>query len=541
MKPVSFRFRIALLSALISGVVLLAFGAMASRVMYLERRESLDRELRGLAFRHPGWLSNRANYARLGEVIEFVFGEERRERLLLLVKDGEGNTRHLSAHWPRELDPKSLDLRLEDKAGAFQPPGKSGQPPREADEETAFAPPGTAAVADPSRNLHFGRGKGMFGFGRGPVETMDISKTPRFETVRAGKTSWRLGIFGHEDDRLVIGLDTAEMRSELSRLRNTFLMAMPVALLVVGLGGWWIAGRAVRPLRSITETAEQMTARGLDHRIPPSGEDPEIARLIRVFNGMMDRLEKSFRQATRFSADASHELRTPLAIMQGELENALQAAAHGSREQQVLANLLEETQRLKAITQSLLLLAQADAGRLPLDLKPVNFAAELRELSEDAEALAGESGLALEWESPPEVWIRADWPLLRQAVLNLLINAVRYNEPDGRLGVKLVSLPDSVEMEVWNSGPGIPGEDQPRLFDRFFRAGATRNRWAGGAGLGLSLSREIVRAHGGALDLKESRTGYTCFRLSLPGSEFFSKDCGAGASKTTDAQWRSMV
>ena len=513
MMKISFRSRIALLSALISGAVLLAFGGMAWHAMYLERVESLDRELRGLAYRHPGWLSNRANYGRLGEVIEFVFGEDRREHLILLVKDGEGEIRYQSDHWPAELDPDSLDLRLKDVPEAAATPSEAAAEP-----ENVSAPPAPSTAPDDPRP-GFGRGRGMFGLGRGQMQAMDISKNPRFETVRLSDSTWRLGVFGHDDDRLVIGLDTVELKAGLARLRNTFLLAMPVALMIVGWGGWWVAGRAVRPLRSITETAEQVTARGLDQRIPPSQEDPEIARLIRVLNGMMDRLENSFHLATRFSADASHELKTPLAIMQGELENALQSAEPGSREQQVLANVLEETQRLKTITRSLLLLAQADAGPLPLDLKSVDLAAELRELSEDAEALADESDLKFELEAPPELWVHADWPLLRQAVFNLLSNAVRYNDPGGRLGARLFLRQDAAELEVWNTGPGIPAEDQPRLFDRFFRAGATRNRWSGGVGLGLSLAREIVRAHGGILELRESRPGHTCFRLSLPAEE----------------------
>ena len=164
-------------------------------------------------------------------------------------------------------------------------------------------------------------------------------------------------------------------------MRNIFLVTLPAALLLVGGGGWLVAGRALRPLKTIAQTAERVTARGLDQRIPVSDEDPEISRLIQVLNGMMDRLEASFNQATRFSADASHELKTPLAIMQGELENAVQAAEPGSPAQQVFSNLLEETQRLKTITRGLLLLAQADAGRLKLALEDVDLSIRLKRRS----------------------------------------------------------------------------------------------------------------------------------------------------------------
>jgi signal transduction histidine kinase len=209
-------------------------------------------------------------------------------------------------------------------------------------------------------------------------------------------------------------------------------------------------------------------------------------------------------------------LKTPLAIMQGELENALQAAAPGSREQQVFANLLEETQRLKSITRGLLLLARADAGRLPVQLQPVCLSDELVNLSEDVETMAHEEGLRCERQITPGIRVPADWGLLRQAVFNLLHNAIRYNEPGGRLGMTLTARDGRAELEVWNEGPGIPEADQPRLFDRFYRVDAARSRRVDGVGLGLSLAHEIVRAQGGVLELKQSRPGYTCFRLSLP-------------------------
>jgi heavy metal sensor kinase len=345
---------------------------------------------------------------------------------------------------------------------------------------------------------------------------LELSQIPRFQTIHLPHSTWRLGIFGNNDERLVLGINFAEAQAELDQLRNVFLLALPLALLLVAGGGWWFAGRAMRPLRSITETVERVTAHGLDQRIPPSQEDPEIAHLIRVFNGMMDRLEKSFHQTIRFSADASHELKTPLAIMQGELENALQSAAPGSREQQVFANLLEETQRLKNITRGLLLLARADAGRLPVQLQPVCLSEELRNLGEDVETLAHEAGLRCERQVAPDVWVQADRGLLRQAVFNLLTNAIHYNAPSGRLGLTLTARDGRAELEVWNEGPGIPEADQPRLFDRFYRVDAARSRRVDGVGLGLSLAHEIVRAQGGVLELKQSRPGYTCFRLSLP-------------------------
>jgi two-component system, OmpR family, heavy metal sensor histidine kinase CusS len=515
MKRLTFRVRIALLSVLISGAVLVAFGATSWFLMYRERLAALDREIRALAYRHPGWMGGRANFERLSSVIEMVFGEERKEQLILLAKDADGKTRYISAHWPKDLNPETLDLRLEDTPNAIRSTGESPGVANSTSERGAVPRNGPPWMADSEA----GRAPGL-GYGRlrgGTSAPFIFSKTPRFYTVKTAQSAWRIGILGNDGDRLVLGLNLVDFQAELRQLRNAFLIALPLALLVIGWGGWWIAGRALRPLRSITQVAQHVTMRGLDQRIPRSDEDPEITQLVCVLNGMMDRLEVSFHQATRFSADASHELKTPLTVMQGELENALQSAAPGSAEQQVFANLLEEIQRLKTITRSLLFLAQADAGQLPLKLEPINLSAALIGLTEDMEALAAELNINLALNVASDLQVQADWSLLRQAVLNLLQNALRYNEPDGWINVALAARSGHVELEVCNGGPGIPPADQPRLFERFFRADAAHSRHVDGVGLGLSLAREIVRAHQGTLVLRESRPGRTCFSLSLPG------------------------
>jgi len=496
MRPLPLRFRLALLSAAISGSVLIAFGGTAWYLVYRERVAALDREIRALAYRHPGWMGGRASPERLASAIEFVFGEDRKEQVILLVTDAQGAARYRSPHWPPDLDPAGFDLELPDSPA-----------PARADSQ---APPSPRRGPPWASGPGAGRGRG------GAIPPLAFSKVARFQTVTAGDRTWRIGVLGNEADRLVLGLDCADLRTELGRMRNAFLLALTLALLAIGGGGWWIAGRSVRPLRTIAQVAERVTARGLNQRVPESNDEPEMARLIQVLNGMMDRLETSFTQATRFSADASHELKTPLAVMQGELEGALQAAVPGSAEQRVFANLLEQTQRLKAITRSLLLLAQADTGQLPLAAKPLDLSAALAELKEDAEVLAGEAGVRFAFGVPGGVWVEADWPLLRQALLNLLQNAVRYNDPNGWIEMAVQTHAGRVELQLCNAGPGIPTADQPRLFDRFFRGDVARSQAVDGAGLGLSLAREIVRAHGGTLTLQESRPGRTCFALSLP-------------------------
>ena len=482
MKILPFRLKIALLSAMISGVVLVSFGLAAYFMIARQKIESLDSEIRSIAARHPGWANNRGDFQRLDESVG--------AHVIVMIQNSDGAVRHTSSSWPKEIKP--FPRKLAD------------------DPNTSVR-----TKNDGSSRLGQGQGRGWGGVGRGlgpggggPAA---FTKIPEFTSTGP----WRLGVLGTADTTLLIGLDSRPTHTELENLRNAFLLALPLALLLVGLGGWHVAGHALRPMRAIAQTAALVTSRGLDQRIPISNEDPEIARVIHVLNQMMDRLENSFYQATRFSADASHELKTPLAIMQGELENALQDALPGSHEQQVLSNLLEETQRLKTITRSLLLLARADAGQLKPAMETVDLSATLEEIIEDTRILAAESQLVFEIELTPGITIHADPALLHTALLNLFVNAVKFNESCGKIRVSLDLRDSEAVLTIGNSGPGIPAGDLDRVFTRFHRADAARQRKVEGIGLGLSLAREIVRAHGGELQLLESRPGWTSFKMQL--------------------------
>jgi heavy metal sensor kinase len=493
MKTPAFRLKIALLSAVISGGVLAGFGSAAYYLIARQKTDQLDTEIRSLAARHRGWLANRLNFQRIDDNLAFIYGDDAKQEIILMLKDEAGAVLHASPNWPAQIDPAQLDTRLEPDPDAPVEP-------------TAGA--GDEAVRGGGRGWG---GSGWGGGGRPPAFT----RIPRFETHGL----WRLGMMGTADTTVVIGMNTRHAVSELRQLRDTFLLALPAALAVVAAGGWIVAGRALRPLRAIATTAEHVTARGLDQRIPLSHEDPEITRVIVMLNRMMDRLESSFLQATRFSADASHELKTPLAIMQGELENALQEAAPGSREQSVFGNLLEETQRLKMITQGLLLLARADAGQLHPALQTVNLTGLLDGLIEDARILAAESRLEFSVNLAPDLHVAADPSLLRNALMNLLVNAVKYNQADGKVEVTLADRDGMLSLTLCNTGPGIPPADRERIFTRFHRVDAARDRRLDGVGLGLSLAREIIRAHGGELDLTECRPGWTCFTVRLRRSD----------------------
>jgi heavy metal sensor kinase len=504
MKPLPSRLKIALLSSGISGAVLAAFGMLMWLLICNQRLAGVDREIRTLGSRHPGLLAGRGSYERLASSLEFTFGDDYTNHIILLIQDSTGRTAYQSPHWPPAIDPVKLGLHQAAISNSL-----------------ATLPALTNAASSSQETDHGGQGRGGYGrgFGQGrggPPTGIVFTRPPKFFTVKTAQDAWRFGQMGNDDVTLLLGLNQTGVEAELNRVRNAFLLTLPAALFLVGLGGWLVAGRALRPLKTIAHTAERMTVRGLDQRIPPSTESPEAARLIQVFNRMMDRLEASFQQATRFSADASHELKTPLAIMQGELENALQAAAPGSPEQRLFTNLLEETQRLKTITRSLLLLAQADAGQLQLAREPVDLTAELEAMIEDARVLAAEFSLQFDLQIQPQTGVKADRALLHTALFNLIANAVKYNRPQGKIFLRLETADSQILFTVGNTGPGIPPADQPKIFERFYRVQPSAGSPADGIGLGLSLAREIIRAHGGELVLQENSGNWTVFQMQLP-------------------------
>ncbi len=304
-------------------------------------------------------------------------------------------------------------------------------------------------------------------------------------------------------------------RIEVWELTVAYLLALPVVAAVAAVGAWSMAGRLTEPLTRLAAAAEGMEARTLHERLPETGGDDELARLTGVLNGLLERLEKSFAQASRFAADASHELRTPLAIMRGSIEEAIHADP-SAPEAPFLVGLLEENQRLAAIAEKLLLLARADAGKLIAGSEEINLSDLIEEIAEDISILAEAKGVSLRSQVDPGILVTGDRPLLRQLLLNLFDNAVNYNVSAGWIRASVQRDGRNAIFSISNSSDGIPVEMRPRLFERFFRVSDSRDRQSGGAGLGLSLCREIAWAHNGSLELVSSDANGTTFRLTLP-------------------------
>jgi signal transduction histidine kinase len=301
----------------------------------------------------------------------------------------------------------------------------------------------------------------------------------------------------------------------VSELGRTFLIifvtCLPVMLYLVFFGGRWIARQALDPVRRIADEAEGITPQNLDRRVHVPVPDDEIRRLALVLNSTMERLEWSFRQAMRFSADASHELKTPLTVLHADLEALLHSSTMGDTDRAAVADALESAKRLNAITRSLLLLARADAGHLQIEQQPVDFAQIITECLEDTGILAEIASLQLDVKIPASAMVLGDAVRLRQIVGNLLDNAVKYNNPGGKIRVTLESCNRTWILDASNTGPGISEEQASMIFERFHRG--QHQAKIVGHGLGLSLSRELARAHGATLELACSADGWTTFRF----------------------------
>ena len=288
------------------------------------------------------------------------------------------------------------------------------------------------------------------------------------------------------------------------------------AILFLIVGSAWFMRRFLTPVARLTEAAERIHLRHLHERLPVVGSGDELDRLTEVFNAMTARLHESFNQMHEFTLHASHELKTPLTIMRGEIETALRDEQCPEPQREVLAGLLEEAQRLVKIVDSLSLLAKADSGRHPLNLQPVRFEELVQDSFADAQVLAQRSGLAVTLTKCDVAVVRGDRHRLRQMLLNLTDNAIKYNHSRGSVGMSLARDEDHVELCITNTGPGIPPEQLPRVFDRFFRGDPAHGTEVEGCGLGLTIAQWIVKAHGGEIQIASAANRETTVTVRLP-------------------------
>ena len=319
--------------------------------------------------------------------------------------------------------------------------------------------------------------------------------------------------------RLRVAVDLSPFTEWEKSMWWTYGVILPITLAFLVGGARWLYGKALKPVDDIVAAAERITADRLEQRLPVTGSRDEIGHLTTVLNRMIDRLQQSFEQARRFSADASHELKTPLTIIRGELEIALRSGEIPHGVERTMLDLLDETGRLIYLVEGLLLLSQADAGKFPVGTEVVALTELIEELAEDIEILGDRLEIGVELHLAHDVRVTGSPQFLRQLVLNLFDNAIKYNRQAGTIRCELTNVSGMAIFRIANTGEDIPPADRERIFNRFFRVESSRARSdvsGGGQGLGLSIAREIVRAHGGTLTLDSSEPGWIVFQFTIP-------------------------
>lgn len=317
---------------------------------------------------------------------------------------------------------------------------------------------------------------------------------------------------------LQIGTGLGLVHEPLRELRTLLLVFSPATLLLVAMLGWFLAGRSLAPVESLTRAMRRINVNNLSDRLPVPSCGDELSRLAETFNAMLGRLEESFRKIRQFSGDASHELRTPLTILKGETEVALRWAKTPEEFRNMLASGMEEIDRMSRIIDDLLLLAKSEGGEKPLTIKRMSLSDLLQELYLQGRSLAQPKSieLVLHPNVTEEIVILGDEMRLRQVFLNLIANAVKYTPDGGRVEISLSVAADEAIVKVSDTGIGIPAEHLPHIFDRFYRVDKARNREDGGTGLGLSIVDFFVKAHGGRVEVASTPGEGSAFTVYLP-------------------------
>ncbi len=351
-----------------------------------------------------------------------------------------------------------------------------------------------------------------------------VARARPFYTLRADHQSYRVylqGFLVEKRQGSVVVLQSLHRQEEfLESVVSTFVLVIPLAVLLAGAGGYFLARRSLSPVVTMSSQAGRIGAENLHDRLAVKNANDELGQLAQSFNELLDRLDQSFERQRRFVADASHELRTPVAILCGEADVTLGQPARTPEEyRESLGILRGEAKRLKHIVEDLFTLARADAGQHPLTLSDFYLDELVGECARNVRTLAAAKKIKLHCDAAKERLIRGDESLLRRMIMNLLDNAIKYTPDCGTVTVHCGESHSQHCVSIQDTGSGIPDELQPRIFERFFRADKARARSqsdGGGAGLGLSISQWIAEAHGGRIELTQSDSGGSTFTVFLP-------------------------
>lgn len=314
---------------------------------------------------------------------------------------------------------------------------------------------------------------------------------------------------------ITVAEDEANLRASLESLSTILSLGVPLALVLALIGGYLLAGRVLAPIETMAGKAREITADRLSERLPVE-QDDEFGKLAQVFNQTFARLEESFDRLRRFTSDASHELRTPLTAIRSVGEVGLRQGLDAEALREVISSMLEEADRLTKLVDSLLTLSRAESGTLKLKPEPTNLVALVSEVIECLEVLAEEKEQNIALMACQEAVAGIDRGTVRQALMNVLDNAIKYSPQGSRITVCVVVSAGEATVEVSDGGPGIAPEHTKKVFDRFYRIDSGRSREVGGTGLGLAIARWAVEVNGGRIELVSESGKGSIFRIVLP-------------------------
>jgi len=364
-------------------------------------------------------------------------------------------------------------------------------------------------------------GKVLNGFGKYRELPTWVPTAPGYTTLTTGETRWR--IYSQRIqvlnrpiiNWLQVGQSLESVQKTLESLSGEILLGLPLVLVLAGLGGLFLANRALRPIDRITHTAQAISANDLTRRIGYQGAVDEVGRLAITFDRMLDRLQEAFDRERRFTADASHELRTPLTVIKGRISVTLSQSRTPTEYVNTMLALEQQVDRLIRLSTDLLFLARLEGGRLRFSPSALVLSDLLETILEQAQPLAELRHITLSGNIPSSLLIYGDLDYLIRLFLNLVDNAIKYTPIGGKVTLQAEAKGTEVRVAVSDTGAGIPPEHLPHLFERFYRVETARSRSTGGAGLGLAIAWEIAHWHGGTLSVQSKQGLGTTFTVHL--------------------------
>ena len=311
--------------------------------------------------------------------------------------------------------------------------------------------------------------------------------------------------------------DETEMRRTLSEIVEVSVLGFPLAVALAAIGGYLVATRSLTPLDAMARQGRRITSESLSQRLPNPNPNDELGRLATVFNETLSRLEASFAELQRFTADASHELRSPLTALRAVGEVALRDGNDPATLRETIGSMLEEAQRLTDLVDALLTLARMDSTKIETAREEVNIAPLLEEIRDQFDVLAGEKAQTLAVTSDPNVIVQVDRTLLRLALVNLVHNAIQHSPSNSQISLRVARRASNIDISVKDSGHGIAPEYRDKIFERFFRVDKARSRThGGGVGLGLAIAKQAVERNGGRIIVESELDRGSVFRIELP-------------------------